>query len=111
TRERPRELSDSEYQSFIRYVMEFYLSDGTLWRKHPDGRHKLVVLTERRLVILHSAHDDVCHKGFYATRALIAERFWWPHMAHDIAWYVRTCDLCQQRQIRKVTIPPTVAVP
>lgn len=66
------------------------LEKDALWRKDPQNRHKLVVIPSRRLFILRSAHDDIGHKGFYATRALIAERFWWPHMADDIAWFIRT---------------------
>ena len=31
-----------------------------------------------------SAHNDVGHHGFYATHALLLERYWWPHMAQDI---------------------------
>ncbi|CAK5268710.1 unnamed protein product, partial [Mycena citricolor] len=94
-----------------RYCMEFFRRGTVLWRKDSHGRHKVVVQPERRWSVLELAHDDVGHKGFYATRALLTERFWWPHMADDIAWFVRTCDLCQQRQVRKIHIPPTVAVP
>jgi transposase InsO family protein len=32
-------------------------------------------------------------------------------MRTDIAWFIRTCRLCQLRQIRNVLIPPTVAMP
>jgi hypothetical protein len=32
-------------------------------------------------------------------------------MRMDIAWFIRTCRLCQLRQIRNVLIPPTVATP
>ena len=32
-------------------------------------------------------------------------------MRADIAWFIRTCRLCQLRQTRNVLIPPTVAVP
>nr|GAT45999.1 DNA/RNA polymerase [Mycena chlorophos] len=109
--EQPRDLSDIQYQTFVRYCMEFYLSEGRLWRKDPDGRHKLVVIPDRRLFVLRSAHDDIGHKGFFATRALVSERFWWPHLADDIRWYLKTCVLCQQRQLRKISIPPVVAVP
>src|SRR6266702_4212455 len=32
-------------------------------------------------------------------------------MGHDIAWYVRTCNICQVRQPRQVLITPVVATP
>ena len=60
---------------------------------------------------MYSAHNDVGHHGFYATNALIAERYWWPHMAQDIAWYILTCHMCQVRKTQQVLIPPTVAMP
>src|SRR6267154_975497 len=64
-----------------------------------------------RLAILRTAHDDLAHKGFFATAALISERFWWPAMRADIAWFLRTCQPCQLRQVRNVLIPPVVAMP
>ena len=104
-------MKDAEYKTFVRYCMEFYLAGEQLWRKDPQARHKLVVPTHRRLFILMSAHDDVGHKGFFATRALLVERFWWPHMADDISWIIQTCHICQLRQTRKIVIPPIVATP
>jgi hypothetical protein len=60
---------------------------------------------------MQSAHDDLAHKGFYAIQALITKRFWWPQMGRNIAWFVRTCHLCQIRQVQQVLLPPTVAIP
>lgn len=57
------------------------------------------------------AHDDLRHKGFFATQALIAERFWWLHMHADICWFVQTCHLCQLCQLHQIRIPPVVATP
>ncbi|KAF7350636.1 Integrase catalytic domain-containing protein [Mycena sanguinolenta] len=111
TLQRPRDMSDKDYKSFVRYCMEFYPSGDQLWRKDPQSRHKLVVPTHHRLFILTSAHDDVGHKGFYATCALLVERFWWPHLADNVTWWIHTCHICQLRQTKKILIPPTVAVP
>ena len=104
-------MSDSDYASFIRYCTEFFVSQNKLWRKDAHGRHKLVIPTHRRLFIIASAHNDVGHHGFYATNSLITERFWWPFMAFDISWFVRTCHICQLRRTQNVLIPPTVAIP
>ena len=108
---RPPDLSDAEYATFVRYCMSFFVHSGKLWRKDSQGRHKLVATPSSRMTVLRAAHDDVAHKGFYATFSLIILRFWWPHMRTDIAWFIRTCRLCQLRQIRNVLIPPTVATP
>ena len=111
--ERPEGLTDAEYKTFMRYCTEFFLSGegDRLWRKDPKGTHKIVIPQERRLFLLSSAHDDVGHHGFYATNALLTERYWWPAMAQDIAWFVLTCRLCQLRKVQQVVIPPTVATP
>ena len=108
---RPDNVSDSDYASFIRFAMKFFLRDGKLWRKDSSGCHKLVATPSSRYAVLVAAHDDVAHKGFYATHELIFQRFWWPAMRADIAWFVRTCRPCQLRQTRNVLIPPVVANP
>ena len=41
----------------------------------------------------------------------IVEHFWWPDMLSDIAWFVKTCLLCQLRQTKQILIPPTVPLP
>jgi hypothetical protein len=111
TLERPPSVSDSWYKTFMRFCTEFFLSDGRLWRKDKNGHHKVVVSPERRLFLISSAHNDVGHHGFYATNALLVERYWWPGMAQDIAWFLLTCHLCQLRKTQQVSIPPVVAQP
>ena len=109
--QRPAKLSDPEYKSFLRYCVEFFIDSDRLWRKDSQGAHKIVAPQELRVTIMTTAHDDIGHKSFYATRATIFERFWWPHMQSDIHWFVRTCHNCQLRQTRQVLIPPVVATP
>jgi hypothetical protein len=108
---RPSEMSDADFAKFMRYAIRFFVQAGKLWKKDEHGRHKLVVSPASRLAILRATHDDLAHKGFYATHELIFERFWWPAIRSDIAWFVRTCRLCQLRQTRNVLIPPVVATP
>ena len=113
TLERPPGFSDTEFKTFMRYCVEFFLTgrDDQLWRKDPKGQHKMVIPPDRRLPLLLGAHDDVGHHGFYATNALLSERYWWPGMAQDVAWFVLTCRLCQLRKTQQVVIPPIVATP
>ena len=109
--QRPSNMSDTEYTTFLRYCLEFFVDSENLWRKDSHGAHKIVVIPNCRMEVMRGCHDDIGHKGFYATRATIMERFWWPHMHPDIVWFVRTCHLCQLRQTRQVLIPPVVATP
>jgi len=108
---RPDGFSDAEYELFVKYCVEFFVAQGKLWKKNYKGEHKLVVPQERRLFLLTMAHDDIGHRGFYATHALVSQRYWWPQMSNDIAWFVKTCEMCQLRKTQKVSIPPVVAVP
>lgn len=109
--ERPSEMTDDEFESFVKSAMHFFIDSELLWRKHDSGAHKLVIFPQDRLRILKACHDDVGHRGVFATKALLLERYWWPQVAQDIAWYVRSCDLCQKRQLRQIVIPPVVATP
>lgn len=111
TLERPLGMTDSEYKTFMRYCTEFFLADQRLWRKDNKGHHKVVVSPERRLFLISSAHNDVGHHGFYATNALLSERYWWPAMAQDISWFLLTCHICQLRKTQQISIPPIVAQP
>ena len=109
---RPKHAAgDKEFDAFYKYAMQFGMIGGRLWRKDPQGAHKLVIQPERRLHILRECHDKIGHRGIHATIAAVAERFWWPELKADAAWYVRSCDLCQKRQLKQVLIPPTVAPP
>ena len=109
--QRPPHLSDEDYARFIRYCLHFFKDGQRIWRKDPHGEHKLVIGQDKRIDILRAAHDDIGHKGFFATRSHIAQRFWWPHMAADIHWFVRTCHICQTKQTTQILIPPVVAQP
>ena len=111
TLERPEGMTDQEYDTFMRYCTEFFVLGNRLWRKDTKKQHKIVVGQDKRLFLISSAHDDVGHRGFYATNSLLSDRYWWPMMAHDIAWFIRTCRLCQLRKTQQVSIPPVVATP
>jgi hypothetical protein len=106
---RPQHMNDADFARLVRYAMCFFMCEAKLWRRNSQGAHKLVIPAERRLTILEECHDDVGHKGFFATRALVTERFWWPHLHEDLQWFVQTCHYCQQRQLRQIKIPPVVA--
>src|SRR6201747_2368209 len=108
---RPDGLSDSEFESFIGLATRFFVLDGTLWRRDPHGRHKLVVAEAKRYRLIKEAHDDLGHKGAYTVRTQLLLRFWWPMLIDDVNWYLKTCHDCQIRQTAKIHIPPTVPIP
>jgi len=95
----------------MRYCTDFFVDDGRLWCKNSHGAHKLVAPPETCLNIMRTGHDDIGHKSFYATKAHIMERFWWPNMLADIHWYTCSCHICQLQQTQQVLISPVVATP
>ena len=102
-------LDDREYQKLVRAATHFFVSeDGRLYRRGLDSAHKLVVEKSQRMYLMRASHDSQGRRGFYATKSLIAERFWWPEMERDISWYCKTCDICQKQQKMLVKIPPIV---
>ena len=82
-----------------------------MWRKDTKKNHKVVIAKDQRLFLISSAHDDVGHRGFYATNSLLSDCYWWPMMSHDIAWFIQTCRFCQLRKTQQISIPPVVATP
>ena len=86
----------------------FVTKEGRLYRKGIDGAHKLVVDKSQRMYLMKASHDSLGHRGFFATKTLVGERFWWPEMERDISWYCKTCDICQKRQKLLDKIPPVV---
>lgn len=102
-------LDERTHRNLVRAATHFFLSgEGRLYKKSADDGPKLVVEQTQRMYLMKASHDSLGHRGFYATRALLAERFWWPEMERDISWYVKTCDLCQRRQKLLVKTPPVV---
>ena len=112
TLKRPAGITDKRLQAFVKFAMRFGRdSAGQLWMKVESGAHRKFLPPDRRPVVLRELHDHIGHRGFFATRAFVCERFWWPDMRGDILWFVRTCHLCQTRQTTKVIIPATVEYP
>ena len=51
--ERPKDMDDTTYKTFMRYCTEFFLHNNKLWHKEANRRHKLVIIQERRLLLIH----------------------------------------------------------
>ena len=102
-------LDERAHRNLVRTATHFFMTeDGRLYRKGVDSAHKLVVDKSQRMYLMKASHDSLGHRGFYATKTLIGERFWWPEIERDVSWYCKTCDICQKRQKLLVKIPPIV---
>jgi hypothetical protein len=109
---RPKGQHTAELDYLHRRSWPFFMHDKRLWRWHAQGRHQLVIMQgPQRYTVTREAHDKLGHKGFYSTLRALLDRFWWPSLADDVRWYIKSCHECQIRQTTKVRIPPTVATP
>jgi hypothetical protein len=111
TRKRPLDLTDEEFETFVRQAAHFFVLEDKLWCREAHGKHQLILPPSKRYRILEEAHDNLGHKGIYTISSRLHSCFWWLHIIEDIKWYAKTCHECQVRQMRKLHIPPTVPIP
>ena len=103
------DLDEKQHRNLVRTASHFFVSEeDRLYKKGLGSAHKLVVDRSQRMYLMKASHDSLGHRGFYATKTLIGERFWWPELERDVSWYCKTCDICQKRQKLLVKIPPIV---
>ena len=79
-----------------------------MFRQGRNRDPQLVPEPPDRLRLIEYAHDQLGHKGVFATTRNLLVRFWWPHLNDDVRWYTRTCHECQIRQTEYFYIPPIV---
>ena len=69
---------------------------------------RLVVLDlGRRREIVAEAHNDCGHRGRDPTYKKIADRYYWPEMYSEIAYFVRSCNVCQYHSRTRSIAPLT----
>jgi hypothetical protein len=107
--EQPMEMPKEEYAKLVREAGQYFVQEGRLYRRSRQGRHQRVILYPDRVPLLREAHDRLGHRGFFAVRRLLLDRFWWPSIAQDVKWYVQTCYQCQIRSFFKLKLPPTIS--
>jgi len=104
---KPKDLPEKKQQKLLRIANRFLMYKGRIYRRGKDSQHRLYVPKDRRTYMMTAAHDHNGHRGFFSTKSLLTQRFWWPEMERDINQFVKTCHLCQERQKLLVKIPPS----
>ena len=81
----------------------YFMSEGVLMHHAVDSKQnnetdQLVVPSVLKGKILYLAHDIPAagHLGMAKTKARIWHHFYWPHMAKEITYYCKSCDVCQR---------------
>jgi hypothetical protein len=104
---RPEEYTEKQQTRLLKLRNRFLIFENRVYRRGVDSQHRLFVPKRHRTYMMTAAHDHNGHRGFFSTKVLLTQRFWWPEMEKDINQFVKTCHPCQERQKRLVKIPPT----
>ena len=95
---------------------KFVRKKGLLYRQFTKGNKvtlQLVVLEGFREKVLRSlAHETLLteHLGVKMTLDRVVSEFFWPGVCGDVAWFCKSCDICQ-RTIQKGTKVPLGKMP
>ncbi len=73
----------------------YAMYDYHLYRRTAKGL-RFIPAEEERMPIMEGLRDEIGDSAFAATYKIISDRFWWPRMGPDIAYFVRSCDPCQK---------------
>ena len=108
TMELPKRVRRSKdaIRKFIRRSKRFVLHDDRLWLTGKGKPPRLVVIDKiRRRDLISEAHNDTGHRGRDTTYRLLTDRFYWPNMYDEIAYFVKSCNACQLRSRHKPRVP------
>ena len=99
-------------KSFIQRTKGFFLHDGDrLWKIEIQGKlpRLVVVDIDCRSALVAEAHNSVGHRGQDTTYKMLTERYFWPNMFDQIAYFIRSCNICQlhSKAQPKVAFSPT----
>lgn len=70
----------------------------TVKKESEADKLQLVLPEKYRQMVLHTLHDDSGHLGVDRMTELLANRFYWPRMTHDISGYIKNCGRCITRK-------------
>ena len=108
TDEMPKNVKKSKeaLRRFIRRSKRFTLYDDRLWLAEKGRPPRLVIIDkEKRRALIAEAHNDTGHRGRDTTYKLLTDRFYWPNMYDDVAYFVKSCNACQLRSRYKPRVP------
>ncbi|TFY52589.1 hypothetical protein EVJ58_g9929 [Rhodofomes roseus] len=104
-------LDRNELKNLKRRAQGFIVHDGRLWKTSKRDVPRLVVLDEgRRRELIAEAHNDCGHRGRDPTYTKLADRYYWPSMYDEIAFFVRSCNSCQYRSRTRTITPLSITL-
>lgn len=101
---------DKDYKRFKNMFMYFFLksSEGAdlLFRQRKAHVPQRVITDHsQRNHLIAGAHNICGHRSCNQTFKYLWDRYWWPNMYDDIAWFIRSCNSCQMHSRMHPIIP------
>jgi hypothetical protein len=69
----PKDLSWSQLTSFLQQTSGYFITEEKLCQKQGSGQHQLIVDIKDQFEILCKTHNNLGHKGIYATQRTIID--------------------------------------
>lgn len=90
------------YKRFARRFRTYFIqetADGEILFRAQGSRlpQRVIVIKDRRKSLIAAAHNNCGHRGRDATFHHLNDRYWWPNIYDDVAWFTRSCNSCQLR--------------
>ena len=112
TNERPERLKDDDkgYKAFVKryrtyFIYESEAGDMLFMAQGTKLPKRVIIDKKRREELVAAAHNRCGHRGRDATWQHLNDRYWWPNMYNDVAWFVRSCNACQMRSRTRFIVP------
>jgi hypothetical protein len=89
---------EEEAERIVRQASGYYVKDGDLYRRRPNGIALKCISTHQGQELLRDIHAGEC--GHHASAATLAVKayqsgFYWPSALEDAAEMVKRCGACQ----------------
>lgn len=103
--------TEKEQKAFIKMSKRYFLYEKKLWLNLVKGKLlRLVVESkERQVELVAEAHNEAGHRGQDAMYKTLSDRFYWPNLYNNVAYFMHSCNICQlqSRTRPKVALSPT----
>ena len=68
-------LSEPGICGLVHYASKFFLLDGKLMRRDPQGHHKVVLPKDKHFFLITQSHEIVGHRAIFSMLSDLRERF------------------------------------
>ena len=97
------DMNTKKFNVFKNEIFKFKMQNRQLYKRNTKNVFFKRVIDDliQRQKILTNLHDENEHKNRKNTYKRIANRYWWIHLYDDVKIYVKFCDRCQLRNLKR----------